>query len=123
MSAAPPFRLMASGACPLLLVCGDTAPQRRQLLSRAHARLAADCPSAAPQTRWQRYRRDAWAEQIWQQLLPVLEPWSDLLEGRLIGSDPPASREIPGLDPLLACLIPGRSLRRSRRGPGRRSRR
>ncbi|MFM7265054.1 MAG: hypothetical protein ACKOZW_05590 [Cyanobium sp.] len=74
------------------------------MLDLAGSQPGEDCPSAGPDTRWQRYERDAWAEQIWQQLLPVLEPWSDLLEGTLAADDPPPSREIPGLETLLACL-------------------
>jgi hypothetical protein len=123
MSGAQARHAMASGPCPLLLVCGDTAGQRRQLLARAHLQLtsqraasrilvldlagsppATACPSTGPETRWQLYRREAWAEQIWQQLLPVLEPWSDLLEGALPAHEPPPSREIPGFDALLSCL-------------------
>jgi len=118
------FHGMASGSRPLLLLCADTAPQRRQLLGHAHRQLttergasrilvldlagsqpAADCPSAGPETCWQGYAREAWATQIWQSLLPVLEPWSDLLEGSLTTDAPPPSREIPGLDALLGCLF------------------
>lgn len=124
MSGDQAFHGMASGSRPLLLLCADTAPQRRQLLFHAHRQLtaergasrilvldlagsqpAADCPSAGPETRWQGYAREAWARQIWQSLLPVLEPWSDLLEGSLTTDAPPPSREIPGLDALLGCLF------------------
>lgn len=107
---------------PLVLVCADTAAQRRQLLVQLQAQLASAHGEApllvldlsgsggalasviGPTSRWQPYAAEAWADQIWQQLVPVLQPWSELLEGALDLLERPASREIPGLDALLCCL-------------------
>lgn len=119
----PDLALTGSDPLPTYLVCGETAPQRRQLLSRLQLQLAssgrvscvlaldlvgadADAgPSPGePPMRWQRYAPEPWADQIWEQLQPVLEPWSALLEGSLDHLERPSSREIPGLDALLSCL-------------------
>ena len=119
----PNRALTRTDPLPVYLVCGETAPQRRQLLSRLQLQLSASgCAASAlvldlvgteadaapapggPPIRWQRYSAEPWADQIWEQLQPVLEPWSALLERSLDHLERPACRDIPGLDALLGCL-------------------
>jgi len=119
----PDRAIQGTHAKPLFLISGDTAPQRRELLSRLQEQLSCSGGPASvlvldlaggpaqpfpeskgPAMRWESYAPEPWADQIWEQLLPVLEPWSALLEGSLNGLERPASREIPGLESLLGCL-------------------
>lgn len=111
-------------AARLLLVCAETAPQRRWLVEEALAELlhqerersplvidlsgtavAPPAQGSAPALDWHAYDGESWAEQIWQQLLPVLQPWWELLDGASAVPEPPGRQEIPGLDAVLRCLF------------------
>jgi hypothetical protein len=111
-------------AARLLLVCAETGPQRRWLVNQALAALvhqdadrsilaidlsgaAAPPPAAAPVAGldWRTYAGEPWADQIWQQLLPVLQPWWELLDGAAAVAERPGRQEVPGLDAVLRCLF------------------
>jgi hypothetical protein len=111
-------------AARLLLVCAETGPQRRWLVNQALAALvhqdagrsilaidlsggAAPPPAAAPAPGldWRAYAGEPWADQIWQQLLPVLQPWWELLDGAAAVAERPGRQEVPGLDAVLRCLF------------------
>ena len=108
----------------MLLVCADTAMQRRWLVDEALAFWLKPDPArpsmvidlsgaggtppdhyAIPGLVWHAEPVDRWPEQIWQQLIPVLQPWWQLLDGEAVLPHPPGRREIPGLDAVLACLF------------------
>lgn len=117
------FSMTEPVAARLLLVCADTGPQRRWLLDQALAHWLS--PSAGrtarvidlsgtgmeppsrgtvPPPDWRADAGEHWDQQIWQQLIPVLQPWWELLEGTLALPDRPGRREIPGLESVLQCL-------------------
>lgn len=103
-------------ASPFLLVVADTASQRRQLtravlahcerqrLPVALVDLACDLTLPDGQMPLHRYDADAWADTIWQALVPVLEPWLALLELESVGAERPFLGAIPGLDTVLRAL-------------------
>ena len=109
-------------AARLLLVCAETGPQRRWLVNLALADLAhqdagrsilaidlsggaAPAADRAPGLDWRAYAGEPWADQIWRQLLPVLQPWWELLDGAAAVAERPGRQEIPGLDAVLRCLF------------------
>lgn len=101
---------------PFLLVVGDTAAQRRRLtravlehcerrrLTVALVDLACELTLPAGQQPIQRYDADAWADTLWQALVPVLEPWLALLELESVGAERPFLGAIPGVDTVLRAL-------------------
>jgi len=108
----------SSQAVPrLLLVIADIASQRRRLtqalLDHHEARnlavrvvdLAGDLNLARPPSSLEHCDVTCWAERIWQQLLPPLAPWLELLELDAAGAEPPPLRTVPGLDAVLRALF------------------
>ncbi len=103
-------------ASPLLLVVAETASQRRQLTQAAlgHCQrqrpkvavvdLSCDLTLPGGQLPIQRYDADAWADSIWQGLVPVLEPWLALLELEPVAAERPFLGAIPGLETVLRAL-------------------
>ncbi|MFM1813068.1 MAG: hypothetical protein RLZZ336_2006 [Cyanobacteriota bacterium] len=103
-------------ASPLLLVVADTASQRRQLTRAvlehrerqghtvALVDLACDLTMRDGQRPIQRYDADAWADTIWQGLVPVLAPWLALLELEPADAERPFLGAVPGLDTVLRAL-------------------
>jgi len=103
-------------ASPLLLVVAETAAQRRRLTQAAlrHcqrqwpavATVDLTCDRALPegQMPMHRYDADAWADSVWQGLVPVLEPWLALLELEPVAAERPFLGAIPGLETVLRAL-------------------
>lgn len=103
-------------ASPLVLLVADTASQRRRLAQAVLDRcdrlgqaaavmdLAGDLVLSKPHQPLQRYDPEAWADTIWQGLLPALAPWFALLELDAVDGERPCLGAIPGLGTVLRAL-------------------
>lgn len=100
----------------LLLVVADIPSQRRALtrvlLKRCEQQrqrvevvdLSADLNPEALASPLRTYEAEAWADRIWQELIPALGPWLELLELDDAEAERPPVRAIPGLDSVLQAL-------------------
>lgn len=103
-------------ASPLVLLVADTASQRRRLTQAVLDRcdrlgqaaavmdLAGDLILSRPHQPLQRYDPEAWADTVWQGLLPALAPWFALLELDAVDGERPCLGAIPGLGTVLRAL-------------------
>jgi len=101
----------------LLLVLADIATQRRQLARALHERCAqrqipvevvdlSDDPGPPlPAAVLRPWEPQTWADAVWQELVPALAPWLELLDLEPDDWQRPPLGTIPGLDAVLRALF------------------